>query len=436
MSIATALNSMQRVSETLNSRKVSTTGLYSSNRERLKLIRQYAEDIMVAANDILGRVGESDPRYFATTCSSENLEKVAELAAEKALERVMGMDTQPRIENASEGMFKAEEARKGSDGQDFPTRHFAKNFKRVLSRTATTMRDSADIEASKCADMVDKVFRARFDSKNDPDKLHRFDRRQFRNYLAALVIDFSLESYEGKLDAYLDHMCDWVEAVKCGSVRFTLPPSASKVFFTIAKPEKCTDPVEISDHIKERASRIWESLWHGGYFEFAMLGDEPDGVMPTHGFDWFDTDGVKDAVSSLPNGFTMAYDSLRQATGKSLSPNDLSDIDALWGDYQKTTLRPDYLRCQRHLLDNNEVYRAVYDAFDGDMVAASLNAFILNGMVYGVDNLKAIYNVGYKSLRSRIQANALTADLSDIPDNWFDVIGIFQTYFTVMLDGQ
>lgn len=434
MSIATALNSMQRVTETLNSRKVSTSTVYSSNRERLKLIRQYAEDIMVAANDLLGRVGESDPRYYATACGIENLERVAELAASKVLEKALG--TGRHIENGYAEISKKEFPRSEEGRPESPTRFFSRNFKRVLSRTAATMRESKDVEAAKCADMVDKVFGARFDSKNDPDRIHRFDRRQFRNYLAALVLDFSMESCEGRADAYLEYVGDWVETVKGGSVRFTLPPSASRVFFTIAKPEKCTDPIEVPDAANELAHRIWESLWHGGYFEFALLGDEPDDSVPTHGFDWFDADAAHDVVSSLTSGLVSAYDELNPLFGRSLSPDDLSEVDSIWHDYQKTTLRPDYMRCQRHLLDSNPTYRAVYERFDGDMVVASLHAFVLNAMLYGVDNMKTAYNVGYKSLRSRIKVNALHADLDELPENWFDAVGFFETYYTVMVDGQ
>lgn len=446
-SLASAETSLQRIASTLEAKLCESTTIYASTASRLESIRRAAESVMLLANDLLSKVGKGDPRFDGRSPVCGSFEDYAKRIAEEAALRTLAMagaSAGPIVNVQTMNVGEASKVHEDAEVVEVvvederpkrTSKSFLRKFKSVVSSTAKRMAMSSDAKARECASILDAIFKARFDRRNDPRSIHRFDCREMRNYVAAIVIDYASAVDAGDGDSYASRIGDWVSEVECGTVRFTLPASANKVFFTIAKPDKCSDFATVTESSLAIARSIWASLWQGGFYEFPLILDEPLSSLPTSTFDWFDANALSGSSRpKLDDGFESEFRIVAEELGSHVFADDLDSIHALWDEYRMSTVRPDYAHCQDLLIDGNEAYGKVYGDFAGDMAKASMRAFSAVGLAFGIEYLEASYRIGYGKARESMPADVRGLSIEDVPISGLDAIGIYEDYVGVMED--
>ena len=445
ISILSAQNSMERIVDMLEARTGSEVGTYSETEARLSRIRELGERIMLLANSALIRTDSYDPRYLQYSDISGDLDsfvqKVADIAASKAVAvasasasavvNFNGVELTPK-ESEVEIIPVAEQEHKELPEKKPTKLSTIGAFKRVTTSTCIGAERSASQHVKILGKLISEYFNIRFSTKSDPNRIHRFSSTELRNYLASIILNYS-QSVEDDFD-FETYFHDWLNQVKLGEVRYTLPPKANSIFFTIAMPDRCVSPVSITRSVYERAVRLWKCLWRCGMCGFSMLEDS-DVPLPTIEFDWFNLDLSDDyePVQEIPNDLVELTSDVEYPN---LSQSDLVKVSSLWSDFLGTTMWPGFEDACEYLLKTSEEYRVVFYAHTEGFESATAHMFCAIADYYGVGYLEDAYTSGYVHEKNKLGLDPedLGVPFGELPDNWILPMNFYWDYAEILKD--
>lgn len=194
---------------------------------------------------------------------------------------------------------------------------YISKFKSVVNQTYNR------VEANKlCNDEIkilayhlNEYFKARFDFKKDINSIHKFDRTQFRNYLASLVLSFCKASRSNSIEAWEAELEEFLSKVNAQKQKYTLPRSSAQIFFDIRRSGD-NSINSIDDGDVELAIQVWDVLWKNGFKLFeTKIGSDFSSLIPTKSLSWLGEvfSRVESEESSVNIMKASSYDNIYDA---------------------------------------------------------------------------------------------------------------------------
>lgn len=225
-----ALNSLRRSLKYAKDQLDSKNSLYSAGIKQFTEIKELADEISRIAAEMLAK---------SEVAVKDSISSYSELC------------------EATKAVSKKSNTQLSSNS-------YAKNFKSIVSKTsanAVKSKNSISEDIVKCAEICATYFTVRFDKRFDKNNIHRFKIAKLPDYLYSLIFAYSKALSEGELGEFLSNFDFWIDEVKQGSVKYSLPKDAAFIFFN-----KKADINYIFEF-----QNIWNSLWELGYCEIAHL---------------------------------------------------------------------------------------------------------------------------------------------------------------------
>ena len=274
-----ALNGLQRSLKYAEEQLESQRSLYNPGVENFEEIRRLAQKIVDLTDEILQ--------------ISEEMEK-----QEKVIEK--------------EVVVKKKEVEIIDD--EVP-QNFSKDFKQVLQNVASLpLTDFSSSKIKECADFCNEYFNVRFSKRYDILNLHKFNLKDFKNYLYSFLLTFA-DYYESSQFIEVVSSCyDWLEDVKSGNVKYTMPKIVSQTYFQVVKGGEY-DSIDLKSF-----ELIWDELWELGYEVFGQYNNSnfPEHIPQClkHVKSLYSCDSIT-LESGLWNRevFEYALDSIEEETG-------------------------------------------------------------------------------------------------------------------------
>lgn len=352
-----ALNGLQRCLSYTQAQRDSSSTFYSSSVESLKQIRELASQIMIASNEALSKVGLEEPLSIVKDhpCdlveSDEFIQKVSEISSKVASEvanqvifQVLNQFNLVNQQNISinhvdqynqyseslnlseileadctdqENPGKIEEQTQIS-GNSIKSSTFIHDFKQVLREVHTlSVEKFSSPEIKLVSDLVFDYFDVRFNKKYDPNQIHWFSRKRFRDYLASILISYSRSVVVGESFKFYTNFENWLEDIQKSPSKYTLPVNCSSVYFNILVKDASQVSEYLDIEVVQKFKEIWAELWELGYYKFKNLSD--DWCLPDKSLSWIQSnleccaqnhDLFDDAVSLVINELCDTWKSL------------------------------------------------------------------------------------------------------------------------------
>jgi len=335
--VASALRGIARCAEFTEIQANSDSTLYSKGVDNLLQIRDLACQIVENANKALAKVGKDDIKYqdVRSNYYESPKEDIAKLNASFLSELLKSFELVPKsatlesektsknvefpIENNTGSYEKADiepivdvtsskckvDKCKSAVSESLPgkslSEDFCKKFKTVLHEVAEIDElKFSDPEMKRFAKILSSYFSIRFNAKYDPNHIHKFDRKQFRNYLASFIFAYGQSFEWDETSEFLCECEDWLNQVKAGNVKYSFPRSVGYMFFSIKNGDILST---LSEKALENSRRIYEELWLQGLDEFGYTSKTFKGreYLPTVGMNWL----LKDVESLSFNHFGL-----------------------------------------------------------------------------------------------------------------------------------
>lgn len=348
VSTQSAMNSLNRVLEYVN-QTADVTTMYQKGVENLKQIREIASQILRQTDNMLQLVDEFDPQPIQTH-SDEALVKIASEAASSAVINVLNQLNiigEQNIHADTVIQYNSVESTEIDEKpQAVPNSNITK-YKSIIKEVSEIGEDSFASELSyNCASLCNMYFNTRFNLTYDINRIHRFDKKQLKNYIASIIIAYA-DSYEsGGLVEFESEVYNWCQEVVKGVVRYTLPKSAATIFFKIIKNQ----PLEISKESIQTAKQIWNDLWILGYSKLnTKCLKTPSEYLPVYDLSWIEEfDSTIDVINYLDNNTDIEED-------------DLIELSTTVENYLEYRKGFDYLDRWESILSNNTSLYSLID---------------------------------------------------------------------------
>lgn len=173
---------------------------------------------------------------------------------------------------------------------------FVTDFKTILKNTATQISKCHEFEeeltdVGYISNKLSVYFEKRFDARIDSNKLHKFDRTQFKNYLASLVLSYGVAIHTETENQWDEEMREFLHNIDLGRNKYTLPKSAAKIFFDLRDANRRSIS-SLDDESVAIARELWDELWEYGYYMFNKFNrkGESSHLYPTANLAWLDED--------------------------------------------------------------------------------------------------------------------------------------------------
>lgn len=195
---------------------------------------------------------------------------------------------------------------------------YVKEFKNILTFTAFDPFSTFSSKAvQQCATLCNAYFQVRFNKSYDVNNIHIFSYKSFRDYLICLIISFVEHLNNIEIENFELETRRWLEEVKQGSVKYTLPPSASSIFFKYVKAESIDSQPVMQEVIWKKVQTIWSELWDKGYYKLGELPADSD-ILPSKDLNWFSSK----FILSVPESFLL----VSKQTSESFIKSDLTEV--------------------------------------------------------------------------------------------------------------
>lgn len=269
-----AFNSFDRVMRYIG-QFTSDSTLYSKSVEHLNSLKSMALELVDAVNQQLGYEDEVQIDKKNLTQEIVGILQSMDLIKEDAA----------RIPQPVEVIEEVKPVEVESKAQVPNT--IIRDYKSVAYEVASLDDDIySDESVSRCSQLCNEYLQARFDMNNDPNNIHKFSKREIRNYVASLILWYSDCIENDDIDKFELDFYNWIERVGRGSEKYTLPKPAAAIFFEIKKNGK----VELPDGVKLKARSIWNELWLKGYNKLHSDNE----LSPTYDMEWLFKDDLNE----------------------------------------------------------------------------------------------------------------------------------------------
>lgn len=281
--MATAQSSLKGVTRGIEYAKSildSNSSFYAKGEASMEELRDRAIELAYLADKALERNGLGD---------KEGLD--AELASLKTVKKARKRPVQPKKTEDFEGPLRPihspfEELK--SKRVRVP-KYYARRFKITLKEVASLPMSSFSSPLVRAiAITAQSYFTIRFDGRNDPNQVHKFDQRQFKTYLACLVLAFASAKIHNNLNEFHKEITSYLEDVKKGHNPFTLPKTPGMMFFRMIHVKDGTPKEPMPEDVFLLARQWWEELWDLGYSEFADYKESYSPIFPDREMVWIE----------------------------------------------------------------------------------------------------------------------------------------------------
>lgn len=281
--MATAQSSLKGVTRGIEYAKSildSNSSFYAKGEASMEELRDRAIELAYLADKALERNGLGD---------KEGLDE--ELANLKTVKKPRKKPVQPKKTEDFKGPLRPihspfEELK--SKKVRVP-KYYARRFKITLKEVASLPMSSFSSPIVRAiAITAQSYFTIRFDGRNDPNGIHKFDQRQFKTYLACLVLAFASAKIHNNLNEFHKEITSYLEDVKKGHNPFTLPKTPGMMFFRMIHVKDGNPKEPMPEDVFLLARRWWEELWDLGYSEFADFKEIYSPIFPDREMVWIE----------------------------------------------------------------------------------------------------------------------------------------------------
>ena len=242
-----------------------------SNVEVTQVVEQKQEvsninqnDVTIASNvspNVQVNINTLDPSTFLQIFNKDN--QVIETA---------------NLNNSATSVIESQPQSKNYVNRDTLTQ-LLHSYKDITNKTFTNcMNLNTMSEVTDCACLCKVFFETRFDKNNDPNHIHKFNARKFKEYLISLVYTYCCKNADGELESFIEEFNLWKDKVIEGTHPYTLPFSVLQTFKNLE-----TDDYKYDQSVLQDVNLIWKYLWNFGFYEFSkiVIDDGADISLPT-----------------------------------------------------------------------------------------------------------------------------------------------------------
>lgn len=236
----TAFNSFDRVVRYVEQIK-DETNLYKKSKEHLANLRDIAVSLIETIDTKIGEVSE-----VKTPTTDDTKAMMLEILS------LLKQDN-----DTTEQGYVKEIINTKPQVNDTVSNTIVKDYKKAVDQVLEHDDIEFTTNARDCMELFRDYLDVRFNIKNDPNKIHFFDKKQFRNYAAAFIINFANHLENDEVDSLIHYMNTWFEDVKTGTVKYTLPRDIAAIFFEI----KNGNDLDISEYVEYISREMWNESW-------------------------------------------------------------------------------------------------------------------------------------------------------------------------------
>lgn len=342
-----AINGLKRCLQCVEEQANSNSTLYASNIGKFVEIRQLALQIAELSEVALKKSGIDFG--YSDKIHSEGLSTLTELISQTVMKT---LDSHQIVESNVVDTVKDEDV-EFTKSEKIDLNKFTRDFKSVLQTTEIELIKSNNTERHvfECAKMCRTYFEIRFDKRNDIHNLHRFDRKQFKNYLASLVLAYGRSIVCREEELFRDKFYSWIEEVKEGKSPYTMPKFVAEIYFNIIQDKTEDNTYEFSKVWWNKGVQLWKSLWKSGYSEFTKICRD---LSPTENLSWIENKFLKHSLLKDYNSeniihscknihygtgytneecFDIAYKYFVEETDIVPDPISIREVKEIWVEY-------------------------------------------------------------------------------------------------------
>ena len=344
-SVTAAMNGLKRSISYTKEKRDSSSAFYSSTIENLNEIKALAEQLIQIVDEALAK--------------AENFQDQELESSETQLIPIVEVEEVADINEV-----------KASFEIPSTSRTYLKKLKSTVNALGKIDLKQYEFKPAKeCIDLACQYFDVRFDKRNDPNHIHVFDQKCYINYLASFVLDYANHYIDNTIDEFKLMLYSWLDDVKLGLCKYTMPPDMSYLFFEMVNSDNVESCYSYEAYIV--AQDIWKCLWDLGLSDCARFELK---TQPNREFSWFNLSGLKvvnivnsckhlsfDNCLSYPTVFDLALAKYVDETNTDINPELLVEIESVFMKYCEFTLSSCYSIFQNYEVSKEPKLNIVFD---------------------------------------------------------------------------